>query len=94
MKSVDHSFDKKIEKFKGELRESEKEIEQIRTFLISAKSHADLAVQTKRIDAAENLLQNLNILSQFSPVIEVLRSIHIDKALQYGSGTNNDFLIL
>ena len=35
-KSVEHKFDRKLENFKAESRNNEKELEQIRTFLVSA----------------------------------------------------------
>ncbi|WP_222888299.1 hypothetical protein [Enterobacter sp. C2] len=78
-KSVEHRFDKKIEKFKAEIRDSEKELEQIREFMGSTRRERDSTLQTKRFEAAETLMRSRQFLGQFSMLVEYLKLLNLEE---------------
>lgn len=81
-KAADHHFDKKLEKFKSEIKEHEATFAQVRTFLSSARRERDSALQLKRFEAAEKLLQLRQFLSEFSMAIEYVKMLNIDEVLK------------
>lgn len=81
-KSVEHKFEKKLEVFKADIRDSEKELEQIRTFIVSARRERDSILQSKRFESAEALLHLRQKLSQFSMLVEYLKIIKIDEVIK------------
>ncbi|EHK4357255.1 hypothetical protein JHL09_002424 [Salmonella enterica] len=78
-KSVEHRFDRKIEKFKADIRESEKELEQIRGYIYSARSGRDLVVQSKKFEAAENLIKIRQYLYGFNLACRYLQMIKVEE---------------
>lgn len=80
-KSVEHRFEKKLETFKAGLRENEKELDLIRSFLVSTRKDRDAAIQTKRLEAAETLLRARDALSQFSMLVEYMSILNTDELL-------------
>ncbi|EHM8971721.1 hypothetical protein KG826_003383 [Escherichia coli] len=48
-KSVEHRFDKKLEKYKSEIKEGEKVIEQIRDYLSASRSGRDSLLLAKKL---------------------------------------------
>lgn len=80
-KAVEHRFERKIETFKADIRDNEKELEQIRSFLVSSKRDRDSAIQAKRLEAAEILLRARDSLSQLSILVEYMKILEIDNIL-------------
>lgn len=81
-KSVEHHFEKKFEKFKAEIRDNEKELEQIRTFMSSARRERDSALQSKRFEAAESLLRSRQLIAEFSGLADYLKMLNIDEIIK------------
>lgn len=83
-KTIEHSFEKRLEAFKGELRDNERELEQIRSFLVSARRDHDSALQSKRFEAAETMLRARQGLAQFSMLVEYMKVLKVDEILKAG----------
>ncbi len=81
-KSIEHRFEKKLENFKAEIRENEKEIEQIRAFMSSARRERDSALQSKRFEAAEALMRMRQSLGQLNIFVEYLKVLKIDEIVK------------
>ncbi len=81
-KSVEHKFEKKLEVFKSGIRDSEKELEQIRTFIVSARRERDSILQSKRFEAAEVLMHLRQKLSQFSLLVEYLKMLKVEEMIK------------
>lgn len=81
-KAVEHRFDQRLEKFRGELRDNEKELEQMRSFLASVRSSHNSALQTKRLEAAEILLRARNALAQLSMIVEYMKILNTEQMLK------------
>ena len=81
-KAIEHRFEKRLEAFKGELRDNEKELEQIRSFLVSARRDHDTALQAKRLDAAEALLRARDHLAQLSMLVEYMKILNTEEILK------------
>ncbi|MGA4663402.1 hypothetical protein ACK6U2_23630 [Citrobacter braakii] len=78
-KAIEHKFEKKIEEFKSEVREGEKELEQMRAYLSSARSGRDSLLQAKRFEAAENLIKIRQYLYSFNMVIVYMKMLKIEE---------------
>lgn len=72
-KSVEHRFEKQMEMFKAEIRDNEKELDHIRSFLTSTRRERDSALQAKRFEAAEVLLRAHHSLSQLSMLVQYMK---------------------
>lgn len=81
-KSVEYQFEKKFEKFKASIRYSEKELEQIRSFLVLARRERDSTLQLKRFEAAEMLMRLRQNLSGLTMIVEYLKVIKIDEVIK------------
>lgn len=81
-KAIEHRFEKRLEAFKGELRDNEKELEQIRSFLVSARRDHDTALQAKRLNAVEALLRARDGLAQLSMLVEYMKILNIEEILK------------
>lgn len=81
-KAVEHRFEKQIEAFKAEIRNSEKELDQIRSFLASAQRERDSLIQAKRLEAAEILLRARHGLAQLSMLVEYMKILNTEKILE------------
>jgi hypothetical protein len=81
-KAVEHRFEKKLETFKAGIRDNEKELDQIRSFLVAARRDRDSAIQAKRLEAAEILLRARQTLSQFSMLVEYMKILNTDQILK------------
>ncbi|HHI0383419.1 TPA: hypothetical protein ACP4PW_000189 [Escherichia coli] len=81
-KAVEHRFDKKIEKFKADIRAEEKELDQIRTFIVSARRERDSGLQAKRFEAAEMLLAHRQFLLEFYGLVNIVRLVNFDKLIK------------
>jgi len=80
--AVEHRFEKKLEIFRAGIRDNEKELDQIRSFLVSARRDRDSAIQSKRLEAAEALLRARQAFSQLSMLVEYLKFLDTEKILQ------------
>jgi hypothetical protein len=80
-KVIEHRFEKKLETFKADIRDNEKELDQIRTFLALAQRERDSAIQAKRLEAAEILLRARQGLSQFSMLVEYMKILNTEQIL-------------
>ena len=83
-KSVEYQFEKKFEKFKADIRDNEKELEQIRSFLVSARRERDSTLQLKRFEAAEILMRLRQALSELTMVVDYLKIIRVDEVMKKG----------
>ncbi|WP_417414372.1 hypothetical protein [Hoeflea sp.] len=81
-KAAEHRFEKKLESFKASIRDNEKELDQIRSFLVGARRDRDSAIQSKRLEAAETLLRTRNILSQLTMLVEYIKILNIDELIK------------
>jgi hypothetical protein len=81
-KAVEHRFEKKLEIFKAAIRDNEQELDQIRSFLVSARRDRDSAIQSKRLEAAEILLRSRHALSQLSMLVEYMKILNTEKLLK------------
>lgn len=77
-KSVEHRFDKKLEKYKSEIKEGEKVIEQIRDYLSASRSGRDSLLLAKKIEAAESLIRVRKFLDEFNMAIFYMQMFKID----------------
>ncbi len=83
-KSVEYQFDKKFEKFKAGIRSNEKELEQIRSFLVLARRERDSTLQFKRFEAAEALMRLRQALYELKMLVEYLSFLNIDEVMKNG----------
>lgn len=83
-KSVEHRFEKKLEAFKAGIRDNEKELDQIRSFLVSSRRERDSAIQAKRLEAAETLMRARRGLSELSMLVEYMRILNTEQILKDG----------
>ncbi|HID3081128.1 TPA: hypothetical protein ACXGIH_004295 [Klebsiella pneumoniae] len=81
-KSIEHQFEKKIEKFRSEIRAEEKELDQIRALIVSARRDRDSGLQAKRFEAAEKLLESRKFLLQFYGLVDIVKIINFDELLK------------
>lgn len=81
-KSIEHRFDKKLENFKADIRDNEKEFEQIRAFMGSTRRERDSTLQAKRFEAAEILMHSRQFLGQFTMLVEYLKMLNMDEILK------------
>lgn len=83
-KAVELPFEKKLEAFRADIRDNERELDQIRSFMMSAHRDRDSAVQSKRLEAAETLLRARHALSQLSMPVEYMKILNTEKILKDG----------
>lgn len=81
-KSIEHRFDRKIENFKSDIRDNEKEFEQIRQFIGSTRRERDSTLQAKRFEAAEALMRSRQFLSQFTMLVEYVKMLNMEEILK------------
>lgn len=81
-KSIEHDFEKKIEKFKSDIKEGERELEQMRTYLSSVRSERELVLQAKRFEAAENLMKVRDFINKQGMVVRYMQVIKFDELLK------------
>jgi hypothetical protein len=84
-KAIEHRLEKKLEDFKAAIRVNEQELDQMRSFLLSAKRDRDTLIQAKRLEAAELLLKARGALSQFTMLAEYLKILNIEKIMDEGN---------
>ncbi|EQB7865712.1 hypothetical protein ACYUAC_001245 [Citrobacter amalonaticus] len=77
-KSVEHRFDKKLEKYKAEIKESEKEVEQMRNYLSSVRYGRDSLLQRKKIESAERLIKARRMLDEFNMVVIYMQMFKLE----------------
>lgn len=92
-KSVEHNFEKKLEKFKSDIRESERELEQMRNYLASTRSSRNSVLQTKKFEAAENLMRIRQFLGGFTVVAQYMQILKIDELMKSGGDPKIDGFI-
>lgn len=80
-KAIEHRFERKLEKFKSDIRNNEKELEQIRSFLVSSRRERDSAIQSRRLEAAEMLLRARHALAQLSMLVEYMKVLNTEQIL-------------
>lgn len=78
-KTVEHNFNKRIETFKSDIRESENEIAQARAYISSARSGRDSIFQAKKIQAAESLILIRQFLYSFNVAVMYGKMLKIDE---------------
>lgn len=77
-KAVEHRFDKKLEEYKSEIKENEKELEQMRDYLSSVRSGRDSLLQIKKFESAENLIKARRFLNEFSLAVAYMQMFNIE----------------
>lgn len=85
-------FEKKIEKFRAEIRDNENELAHIRTFLVNAQRERDSLLQAKKLEAAESLLQLRQKVAQFSMAVEYLKILNAGEILKSNDDKMNEFI--
>lgn len=75
-RKIEYRFEKRLETFKAEIRENERELEQIREFLVSSRKYRDSAIQSKRLEAAEALLRARHTVAQLSMLVEYMKILN------------------
>ncbi|ELA8731673.1 hypothetical protein [Morganella morganii] len=88
-KSIEYQFEKKLEKFKSDIKESENELIQIRNYITSSRRERDSMLQLKRFEAAEVLIRSRQALSSLTAVVEYMKNLNIDAIMEKG----NDYKI-
>lgn len=81
-KTVEYRFERRLEQFKSDIRENEKDVEQIRDFLTLARRERDSALQKKRFEAAENMLRVRQQLSRLSMLVEYMKTFNIPEMMK------------
>jgi hypothetical protein len=83
-KGIEHRFEKKMEAFKSSVRDNEKELEQIRSFLISARKDRNAAIQLKKFEAAEAMMRAVHSISKLRLAAEYLTFLNIEEIMKFG----------
>lgn len=78
IKSVEHRFDKKLEKYKAEIRENEKELEHMREYLSSVRSGRDSFLQMRKFRSAESLIKARRFLNEFNMAVTFMQMFKIE----------------
>ncbi|HHF9065308.1 hypothetical protein AADP47_20600, partial [Escherichia coli] len=92
-KSIEHKFDTKLEKFKSEVREGEKELEQIRNYLSNVRTSRDSVLQSKRFESAENLIKIRKYLIGLSMAVQYMQMLNVKEIMKMGDDQRlNDFM--
>ncbi|MGS3344518.1 hypothetical protein [Citrobacter amalonaticus] len=81
-KSIEHKFDTKLEKFKSDIREGEKELEQIRNYISSLRTSRDSALQSKKFEAAENLIKIRQFLSGMTMAVQYMQILNVKEIMK------------
>lgn len=84
-KSIEYKFEKKVEKFKSDIKNNENELEQIRSFLALTRRERDSILQLKRFEAAEVLIHLRQFLSGFMTLAEYSKYLKIDEIMKRGN---------
>jgi hypothetical protein len=87
-KGIENRFDKKIEAFKSDARDKEKELEQIRSFLVTAQKDHDSAFRAKKFEAAEIMMRSVQSVSKLSMAVEYMKILKVDEILKNGMSQN------
>lgn len=80
-KAIEHRFERKLEKFKSDIRNNEKEREQIRSFLASDRRERLSKIQSRRLEAAEMLLHVRDAYAQLSILVEYMKVLNTEQIL-------------
>ncbi|WP_109256357.1 hypothetical protein [Klebsiella pneumoniae] len=92
-KSIEHKFDTKLEKYKSEIREGEKEIEQIRSYISTLRTSRDSVLQSKRFESAENLIKIRKFLSGLTLAVQYMQMLNVKEIMKMGDDQRlNDFM--
>ncbi|HBV8971372.1 TPA: hypothetical protein MD887_005030 [Klebsiella oxytoca] len=92
-KSIDHKFETELEKFKSDIREGEKELEQIRSYISSLRTNRDSVLQSKKFESAENLIAIRQFLSSFTMAVQYMQMLKVDEIIKMGDDQNiNNFM--
>ncbi|WP_454777120.1 hypothetical protein [Klebsiella oxytoca] len=92
-KSIEHKFETELEKFKSDIREGEKELEQIRSYISSLRTSRDSVLQSKKFESAENLIAIRKFLSSFTMAVQYMQMLKVDEIIKMGDDQNlNNFM--
>lgn len=81
-KSVEHRFDKKLEKYKSDIKENERELEQMRGYLSSVRSGRDSLIQIKRFESAETLIKARSYLNEFHLAVTYMQMFKVNELFE------------
>ncbi|MDM8056567.1 hypothetical protein [Klebsiella aerogenes] len=81
-KSVEHRFDKKLEKYKSEIKENERELEQMRGYLSSVRSGRDSLIQIKSFESAETLIKARSYLNEFHLAVTYMQMFKVNELFE------------
>jgi hypothetical protein len=84
---VQLGFDKKLEEAKAAIRSNEKELEGINTFLVSRQSQRSAAFESKKLEAAEDLVVSLKKFASLSIFAEMMKIIKIEEIKKSSNST-------
>jgi len=80
--SINHKYDKKLEEIKSNIRIQENQKNEIQSFISDLRTNRYNVLQSKKMEAAENLLINLNKISKLSMAAEYLKQLDIENILR------------
>ncbi|EPX2739224.1 hypothetical protein ACWYD0_001896 [Klebsiella aerogenes] len=81
-KSVEHRFDKKLEKYKSDIKENERELEQMRGYLSSVRSGRDSLIQIKSFESAETLIKARSYLNEFHLAVTYMQMFKVNELFE------------
>lgn len=84
MRSIEFQFEQKLEAIRSQIRTDEQELDQMRSFVLSAKRERDSAFQNKKIEAAETLLSARAVLAKFSIAVVYMKILNVENILADG----------
>jgi hypothetical protein len=83
-KIVEQRFEKKLEAFRGEMRDNERELDHIRSSLVSLRTGQDTILQSKRLESAETLMRARHLLSQLNMAVEYMKLLNTEEIMSDG----------
>ncbi|HHX4177942.1 TPA: hypothetical protein ACU92A_003322 [Citrobacter braakii] len=81
-RAIEHKFERKIEEFKSEVREGEKELEQIRSYISFARTGRDSILQVKKVEAAEKIINARQFLFRYMIVAKYMQALKVDALIK------------
>lgn len=90
--TIGHQFDKRLEALKADIRDNEKESDEIRSFLISTRRERDSAVQEKRVNTAEELLRARHDLAKLTILVEDIKILNSKSIIRANDTRISEFI--
>ena len=82
MAIINKKLDKKLEDIKSKNKKSEEETKQLRDLFASLKKERNNRVHSKKMEAAEILMESINKLENLHSIAKIMRDIDIENAIK------------